>query len=110
MGDYMLNTRYEELVKKDKHKQLLNMYRNILTKVSNLKQNTLHVAVTANFMSEEFNFEITVFKTNGTYTTLFIYEFWNLKTSQELVDIFILAIKTGDFEKVKAARRTALGW
>lgn len=99
----MFKTREEDLIlRKHKRQQLLKMFRDTLTRVSNLKQSKLHVTVSAMFQGEEFNFYITVFTSNGTNTSLMIYDFWEVKRSQKLVDVFMTAIKTGDFEKVKA--------
>lgn len=99
----MFKTREDELVLiKHKHQQMLKMFRDTLTRVSNLKQSKLDVQVSANFMIDEFRFDITVFERNGTNTTLAIYDFWELKKSQKLVDTFLTAIRTGDFGKVKA--------
>ena len=99
----MFKTREEELILiKHRHQQLLKMFRDTLTRVSNLKQSKLHVTVAAMFQGEQFNFDITVFTSNGTNTSLMIYDFWEVKRSQKLVDVFMTAIKTGDFAKVKA--------
>lgn len=99
----MFKTREEELVlMKHRHQQLLKMFRDTLTKVSNLKQTKLYVNVSAMFQGEEFNFDITVFTKDGTNTSLMVYDFWEVKKSQKLVDTFLAAIKTGDFEKVKS--------
>jgi len=101
----MFRTREEELVLiKHKQQQLLKMFRDTLTKVSNLKQSKLSVDVTAKFQVDRFNFDITVFTTNGTNVSLAVYDFWEVKRSQKFVDAFLAAIKTGDFEKVKAVR------
>ncbi|QOX79815.1 hypothetical protein FY034_13030 [Trichlorobacter lovleyi] len=100
-------TREEALILKEyKRSQLLNMYRKALTKVSNLKLGTLQVTASAGFTADGFHFEINVFELNGTNTSLTIYDFWELKQSQKLVDGFITAIKSGNFDKVQAARRT----
>jgi len=99
----VFRSREEELVLiKHKHQQLLKMFRDTLTRVSNLKQSKLHVTVAAMFQGADFNFDITVFTTNGTNTSCTIYDFWEVKKSQKIVDVFVSAIKTGDFEKVKA--------
>jgi len=101
----MIKTQEEELMlKKYKHKQLLSMFRNVLTRVSNLKQRALHVDTSARFQCAEFCFEITVFTLSGNNTTLTIYDFQEVKKSQKLVDSFLSAIETGDFEKVKAEK------
>lgn len=103
----MFRSREEELVlKKHIHSQLLEMFRNTLTKVSNLKQSKLHVTVSAMFQGTEFQFEITVFTKAGDNKTLAVYDFWEVKKSQKLVNAFLAAIKTGDFEKVTAASLT----
>lgn len=100
-------TREEELIlKKHRRSQLLNMYRNVLTKASNLKLDTLQVATSADFTADGFHFSITVFLADGTNTWLTIYDFWEVKQSQKLVDGFVTAIKSGDFKKVQAASRT----
>ena len=104
----MFKTREEELVlKKHRHHQMLKMFRDTLTKVSNLKQTKLHVNASAMFQGEQFSFDITVFTKDGTNTSLMIYDFWEVKRSQKLVDVFMTAIKTGDFAKVKAVDCTA---
>ncbi|MBT0664748.1 hypothetical protein KI809_10595 [Geobacter pelophilus] len=102
----MFISREEKLVlKKHKHKQLLNMFRGVLTRVSGLKQGTLNVDVSAHFQDTGFSFDITVFTLRGDNTSLTIYDFWEVKQSQNLVDAYILAIKTGNFEKVKTVGR-----
>lgn len=99
-------TREEALILKEyKRSQLLNMYRKALTKVSNLKLGTLQVTASAGFAAEEFYFDITVFG-EETNISLTIYDFWEVKQSQKLVDGFITAIKSGDFKKVQVAKRT----
>lgn len=101
----MFRTRKEELIlKKHTNKQLLNMFRTVLTKIANIKLRSLQVQATADFGDVEFNFSITVFELNITNTTLTIYNFWEVKQSQKLVDDFIKAIKSDDFNKVKAAK------
>lgn len=98
-------TREEQLILKNhKRSQLLNMFRNVLTKISNLKLDTLQVVVSADFTADKFHFDITVFG-EETNIALTIYDFWEVKQSQKLVDGFITAIKSGDFKKVQAARR-----
>lgn len=95
------------ILQKYKHQQLLKMFRHVLTKISNLKLNKLHVNVTAMFQGAEFNFDITVFELDGSNTACTIYDFWEVKECQKIVDAFISAIKTEDFEKVKAVKCTA---
>jgi hypothetical protein len=102
----MFRIREDELIlKKHIHKQMLGMFRNTLTKVATIKQDQLHIETTARFQGDEFGFAITVFALTGGNTTLDIYSFWEIEQSQQLVDSFISAIKTGDFEKVQAAPR-----
>ena len=104
----MFRSREEELIlKKHKHQQLLKLFREVLTKVAALKTNTLQVSTSAHFQGDEFNFDITVFQLNGTNCSLSLYDFWEVKQCQKLVDAFISAIKSGDFEKVKAAKTRA---
>lgn len=92
------------ILQKHKHQQLLKMFRYVLTKISNLKLNKLHVNVTAMFDGAGFNFDITVFELDGTNTSCMIYDFWDVKKCQKIVDAFISAIKAEDFEKVKAVK------
>lgn len=92
------------ILRQHKHREMLNMFRNALTKISALKQTTLHVSAAAHFLGADFSFDITVFVIDGTNTTLTIYDFWEVKESQKVIDAYILAIKTGDFEKVTSAR------
>lgn len=104
----MFKSREEELIlKKHKHQQLLKMFREVLTKISKLKVKNLHVSPSANFNGDEFNFEITVFQVHGTNCALRIYDFWEVERCQELVDAFISAIRTDDFERVKLAKNYA---
>jgi len=104
----MFRNREEELIlKKYKHQQLLKMFREVLTKVANLKPNKLQVSTSAHFQGAEFNFDITVFQLNGTNTSLTVYDFWEIKKCQKLVDTFISAIRSDDFEKVKAVQTRA---
>lgn len=101
----MFRSREEELIlKKHKHQQLLKMFREVLSKVANLKLKSLHVSPSANFQGDEFNFDITVFQVNGTNCSLSVYDFWEVKQCQKLVDAFISAIKSDDFEKVAAVK------
>lgn len=104
----MFRNKEEELIlKKHKHQQLLKMFREVLNKVANLKLKTLHVSPTANFQGDEFNFYITVFQVNGTNCSLTIYDFWEVKQCQKLVDAFISAIRSDNFEKVQAVNTKA---
>ena len=100
----MFKTREEELIlRKHKHQQLLKMFRDVLTRISKLKQSKLHVTAAAMFQGAELNFDITVFNgASGTNTSCTIYDFWEVGKNKKLVDTFMSAIKTGDFEKVKA--------
>ena len=104
----MFRSREEELIlKKHKHQQLLKMFRDTLTKVSNLKTKKLQVSTSANFQGDEFNFDVTVFQLNGSNCTLTLYDFWEVKQCQKLVDAFISAIRTDDFEKVRTVKTRA---
>lgn len=102
----MFKTREEELIlRKHRYQQLLKMFRDVLTRISKLKQSKLHVTASAMFQGDEFNFDIIVFNgARGTNTSCTIYDFWEVKKSQKLVDTFMAAIKTGNFEKVKAVK------
>ena len=102
----MFKTREEELIiRKHLHKEMMALFRDTLTKVSNLKQNTLDIQVTSRFLNREktYEFEITVFGPGNINTSLSIYDFWEIDKSKKLVAGYLAAIKTGDFEKVKAA-------
>ena len=102
----MFRSNEEELIlKKHRHTQLLNMFRKTLTSIAALKQLQLHAAATAHFYGDKFNFEITVFDGRNDNTSLTLYDFWEIERSQKLVDTFMKAIKTGDFEKVKSCDR-----
>jgi hypothetical protein len=103
----VFKTREEEtFLIKHKHQQLLKMFRDTLTKVSNLKQKNLDIQGCSRFMAREgsYEFDITVFGPGNINTSLTIYDFWEIKASQKLVDTFLSAIKTGDYEKVKTVR------
>lgn len=102
----MFRSAEEELIlRKHKHRQLLKMFRDVLTRVSTLKQVKMHVDVSAHFQGDQFSFDITVFNLKGDNTSLSIYDFWEEKQSQKLIDSFISAIKTEDFRNVKEAKR-----
>lgn len=103
----MFKTREEELIiRKYLHKEMMGLFRDTLAKVSNLKQNTLDIQVTSRFMNREktYEFDITVFGPGNINTCLHIYDFWEIGESKKLVAGYLTAIKTGDFEKVKAAK------
>jgi len=93
----------ESVLRKYRHQELLNMFRKVLTRISNLKQSNFQIQTSANFYGDEFRFEITVFTYGGTNTSLTIYDFWDVKKSAKLIDGFIQAIKKGDFNAVEAA-------
>ncbi|CAB4211685.1 hypothetical protein UFOVP1419_4 [uncultured Caudovirales phage] len=99
----MFKTREEEsILRKHRRQLLLKMFKETLMKVLNLKQNELSVNVTAMFQPDCFQFDITVFTEGGLNTSLMVYDFWEIQKCQSLVDAFMSAAKTGDFEKVKA--------
>lgn len=101
----MFRTREEEqILMKHKHKELLDIFRTVLTKVASLKLSKLHVTCSADFHPDIFQFGITVFDQQATNVTLTIYDFWEVKASQKLINGFLAAIKTGDFTKVQAAK------
>jgi len=101
----MFKTREEELLLRElRRQQLLKMFRATLTEVSNLKQRTLQVNVSALFQVGQFSFDITVFSSVGDNKSLTIYDFWEVKESQKLIYTFLTAVKSGVFEKVKEVK------
>lgn len=99
----MRRTHEDELVlKRHKQQQLLQMFHEILTELSILKQKKIHVHTTARFEGDEFHFDITVFELDGTNVTCTIYDFWEVKKSKKIVNAFMSAIKTDDFARVQS--------
>lgn len=92
----------QQILKEHKERELLQLFRKTLNRISNIKMKKLETHIEAKFGEDGFAFDITVFDVvNRGNKTLRIYEFYDLKKSKKYVDDLLCAIRSDDFEKIK---------
>ena len=92
----------EKAIEELREKQLLSLYRKVLTRLSKLNLKYLRVEARSCFGDNKLRFSITVFNASNNNEHFCFYSFRDLSVSEKHVDEVILAIKTDDFQKIVA--------
>ena len=89
----MLSMREKQALKDIKHKEMLELYRRTLTKVSRSKLSNLDVTLSASFMGRGFSFGVTVID-RKTYNnrTVTAYDFYSAEKNELVIENIITVV------------------